>query len=266
MSQVTYGDTETVAGSASKSVSGSEPALPAPSRLNFTTSVQGSSGEGLEMQPMTTSETTEGVSGSPLPSVVPPRLSTLVPIQKVKKKDRQVQTIDIWFTDELEVHDLKNYSGNLSLLIQLAYGLNRTDIWQEFTRLRLVLLLRQSQVMAADGTISQDTVELNQRMVKSLLESSRVVAEVQVLVMDDTSALNGSSSYQACANAFIKSHTSTTAVVFMNLPLPPAEEETVTDDGAEVAYVHELCTLTEGLPPTVLAFAGHATTVIATEI
>ena len=172
----------------------------------------------------------------------------------VRKSNREVFYIDIWFTDELDASDLLSYSGNLSLMIQLAHGLNRTDIWQSCTKLRLVHLMNQSR----GDTISDDMMKVYRSRLEGLLEESRVIADLEVLIME----LDGNSSVESLTNAFIKKNTPKTAVIFMNLPFPP----TVGGEETDALYMERLSTLTDALPPTVLSLAGQNQTVITTAI
>lgn len=169
----------------------------------------------------------------------------------LKKSDREAFTIDIWFTDELDAEDLTSYSGGLSLMMQLAHGLNRTDIWQECTNIRIVHLLRDKQG-------DEQMLRYHHDRLQQYLLESRVKADFEVLVLDEV--LPGRSVSQT-TNEFMRAHTTKTAVLFLNLPLPPdANREEDTE------YVESLATLTDGLPPTILSLSGQNQTVIATAI
>ena len=171
----------------------------------------------------------------------------------VKKSQREQVYIDIWFTDELDANDLLSYSGGLSLMMQLAHGLNRTDIWQECSSIRIVHLLRKHQ----DDVVTEEMLQYHRDRLELLLIDSRVQAEFEVLVMN----LGPDDEHHQATNAFLRQHTSKSAILFLNLPIPPP-----TTAENDVEYVNDLTALTDGLPPTVLSLAGQRQTVIATEI
>lgn len=172
----------------------------------------------------------------------------------LKKSKRNVKYIDIWFTDDLDTDDLLTYSGNLSLMIQLAHGLNRTDIWQECSNLRIVHL-----VPVEPGLPSTHKMVAEKRnRLESILNECRVEAALEVFAMD----LLPNESIHAQKNAMMRQHTDNTAVLFINLPLPVKESNAVTDS----QYMFDIAALTHCLPPTVLSVSGKHQTVIATEI
>ena len=177
-------------------------------------------------------------------------------VSQVSKKSQQEQVyIDIWFTDELEADDLLSYSGGLSLMMQLAHGLNRTDIWQECSTIRIVHLLRKQM----DEHVSDEMLQYHREQLQLLLIDSRVKAESEVLVM----RLKEEEDVNHTTNTFLQQNTTQSAVIFLNLPVPPPEDQ---DTQADIKYVDGLTTLTNNLPPTILALAGQRLTVIATEI
>ena len=77
-------------------------------------------------------------------------------------------TIDIWTTD---YEDWDDPAGTLALQLQLAWGLNRTSVWQVCTRLRVV---------AAVSIPGSDLRAARVRLVK-LLAALRVEADVLVM-------------------------------------------------------------------------------------
>lgn len=171
----------------------------------------------------------------------------------VKKADREQLYIDIWFTDELDMDDLMSYSGGLSLMMQLAHGLNRTDIWQECTNIRIVHLLRKT----ANEVVTEEDLQYHRDQLQLLLIESRVKAECDVLVME----VSPEQDVYRSTNEFLRNNTTKSALLFLNLPIPP--EASPQND---VEYVNCIDALTDKLPPTVLALAGQRQTVIATEI
>merc|ERR1711920_9852 len=214
--------------------------------------------------------------------------------KRVAKNNGNEQYIDIWFTDEIDPEDLRSFSGSLSLMLQLAHGLNRTDIWQECTQIRLVQLLEQT----ATHPIQEDVKAYHRERLESLLSESRINAKVEIMVMTNDQQLrpcsiaNSMTQYQTNSevsdeqqlqrmkklNEFIREHTYDSAVLFLNLPRIHDERLSLeSHKGASrnsmkfecknaVHYVEEVSQLTEGLPPTVLAAAGRNQTVITTEI
>jgi hypothetical protein len=206
--------------------------------------------------------------------------------------------IDIWFTDDIDPEDLRTFSGSLSLMLQLAQGLNRTDIWQECTKIRLVQLLEQS----ASHPIEEDVKAYHRDRLDGLISESRINATVEMLTMTSEHQLRSCSIANSLRpasqiedredndvermtrlNSFIKGHTENSAVLFLNLPRVHHDSKKAADqdnvkavDGEEFRttrgskdakqYVEELSCLTEGLPPTVLTAAGRHQTLMTTEI
>jgi len=173
-------------------------------------------------------------------------------------------TIDLWSTDECDWGDP---CGALALQMQLAFGLHRTEIWEDHTKLRVI-----AACQSVPGQ-SQDQARRAYDTLKKLLIDIRVEAEVLVLpsvgaalfVEHRTHPLTET---EHCAelNAMVIEHSSDKAcVVFLPLPRPPSHS--MINHSVAADYIENLEILTQGLPPTILCAPGaNIAPIVTTEL
>lgn len=167
--------------------------------------------------------------------------------------------IDIWAAfDPRDADD-----GALSLQLQLAHVLHRTDIWSESTALRLVA-----------AVLDQSEMVETRRRLQSVLRRFRFQAELRVLpILGGRARPVAAELYPKhkageldlrrepdVLNELVRHNSEHSAVLFMPLPALPAREEEA------LRYHSRIDRLTRGLPPTVLVTPAKDQTVLTDAI
>jgi len=204
--------------------------------------------------------------------------SFLVSFYKQMLKDKKERmTIDIWGFDNMEpFKEWDDINGILSLQIQLAYGLFRTDIWSDM-KLRVLLVVSTDKLVSSEfptaERISQGfggSLDTAMERLKGLLNEIRVPADVEVVQMDGWSQNSPSDAngilkeeYVGAVNKIIRDYSSpdSSSVAFLPLPPPPAEKENVDD-----VYLQRMDALCKELPPTMLVRGGSDKGIMTTDL
>jgi len=200
----------------------------------------------------------------------------------MEEDEDRYTTIDLWSTDE---DDWSDPCGTLALEMQLAFGLHRTDIWEEHTRLRVIAACES--VTGAQG--SEEAKAKARRAYETLwklLRAIRVEAEIIVLPAVGAALFEAYSEegedgveirvqrncrtepltqLEHCAelNAMVLEHSAEKAcVVFLPLPRPPTHSRI--NKARSTEYLSNLRVLTQGLPPSILVAPGSNISPIVT--
>jgi len=212
-------------------------------------------------------------------------------------------TIDLWSTDESDWNDP---AGTLALEMQLAYGLHRTDIWEDHTKLRVIAAC-QSVTGAHGSEEARSTAKMAYQTLRKLLKAIRVEAEVIVLpavgaalfeehaIDDEDEDFNNQgvdsneevsaerprrltvkrcprteplTQLEHCAelNAMVLEHSSEKACVVF-LPLPrPPTHSRINPENAS-EYLENLRVLSNNLPPLIMCAPGsNISPIVTTEL
>ncbi|CAK9014169.1 Solute carrier family 12 member 9 (Cation-chloride cotransporter-interacting protein 1) [Durusdinium trenchii] len=183
----------------------------------------------------------------------------------------RLTTVDLWSTDEADWNDP---CGTLALEMQLAFGLHRTDIWEEHTKLRVIAACKS--VRGAQGSEeAHATARKAYETLKKLLRAIRVEAEVLVLPAvgaalfeDGRDESQPLTQMEHCAelNTMVMQHSTDKACVVF-LPLPRPHVHPMLSKEAAQEYLENLDVLTQGLPPTILVSPGaNISPIVTTEI
>lgn len=171
--------------------------------------------------------------------------------------------IDVWPVN-LFRPDTANYFDNTCLfMLQLACILTMVPGWKSKTRLRVFLCLNAQ---------TDDTLQ-KQRKLDAFLQQLRIKASVKIVTWDHLvqhlPVMSGNGNdrlvlmekfhpvpieFISAINQMIVTYSSTTAVTFLYLPIPPADRE------GEETYLNSLTKLSDNLPPTVFVHGLHPVT------
>lgn len=171
--------------------------------------------------------------------------------------------IDVWPVN-LFRPDTANFFDNTCLfMLQLACILTMVPGWKSKTRLRVFLCLNAQ----TDNTLQK------QQKLDAFLHQLRIEASVKIVTWDHLVShlpvMSGNSSdkltlmekfhavpteFISSINQLITSYSSTTALSFMYLPVPP------TDVRESETYLNSLRLLSDNLPPTVFVHGLHPVT------
>jgi len=203
----------------------------------------------------------------------------LVSFYKQMLKDKKERmTIDIWGFDNMETFkEWDDINGILSLQIQLAYGLFRTDIWNDM-KLRVLLVVSEGKLVSQEfptaermsGDLGGGSLDAAMERLKRLLNEIRVPASCEVVQMDgwsnnSPSEANGvwKEEYVGAVNKVIRDYSSTdsSSVAFLPLPPPPAAS-----DKADDLYLTRMSALCHELPPTMLVRGGSDKSIMTTDL
>jgi len=202
----------------------------------------------------------------------------LVSFYKQMLKDKKERmTIDIWGFDNMEsFKEWDDITGILSLQIQLAYGLFRTDIWSDM-KLRVLLVVSNDKLVSSEFPTAErlsqgfgGSLDSAMERLKYLLNEIRVPANVEVVQMDGWSQnspyeQNGvlKEDYAVAVNKIIRDYSSvdSSSVAFLPLPPPPAE-----GDKADDVYLQRMGALCNELPPTLLVRGGSDKSIMTTDL
>ena len=188
--------------------------------------------------------------------------------QQLNKKailsSKTTHYIDAWPVNFFQP-DRNNYYDNTSLfLLQLGCILNMVSTWRSKTTLRIFLPTEAGKTDEAK----------KEKKMRQLLKELRIPAEIRLIPWEHVvkhldeqtepvkeGATFGEYStpllpeeYQKGVNQLIKENSMNTAVTFFYLPRAPPQAD------MQRRYLHQLDTITEDLPPTVLVYAVHPVT------
>jgi len=198
--------------------------------------------------------------------------------KQMRKEKKERMTIDIWGFDNMETFsEWDDINGILSLQIQLAYGLFRTDIWSDM-KLRVLLVVSNGKLVSQEfptaermsGDLGGGSLDTAMDRLKGLLEEIRVPANCEVVQMDgwsnnSPSEANGvwKEEYVGAVNKVIRDYSSidSSSVAFLPLPPPPAA-----NDKADDLYLERMGALCHELPPTLLVRGGSDKSIMTTDL
>uniref|UniRef100_A0A914XSC4 SLC12A transporter C-terminal domain-containing protein n=1 Tax=Plectus sambesii TaxID=2011161 RepID=A0A914XSC4_9BILA len=159
--------------------------------------------------------------------------------------------VDVWPVDMLKPGETGwGWDNSCLFLLQLACILSMSSRWKTRTTLRVFLCVTSLQDM-----------HRRERQLKQMLDQLRIFAKSLVVPWDhvichlgtpeeaasaDRDAADLPEAYLKAMNEMIKKNSLETAIVFINMPIPPAEPEKYE------RYIANLEKLTDDLPPTLL--------------
>ncbi len=181
--------------------------------------------------------------------------------------EQEYMTIDAWgYHDSRDNTNAEwdNIRGNLSLSLQLAYGLKRQGVWKTHTKLRALVAVHVTDGNGANE--ANDKVSEARERLQTLLKIIRVSAEIVVFTISGAVQDGG---FESAFNATLVEQSRTTALIFV--PLPKIEQETFFDTthnikpSAVEKYMKRVDLLSTGLPPMFLVASANQKT-MSTEL
>ena len=188
--------------------------------------------------------------------------------------EKEYMTIDAWgycdTRDNVNDTEWDNIRGNLSLSLQLAYGLKRQGVWKTHTKLRALVAVH---VQGNNESVeSSDKVADAHARLRKLLKIIRVNAEIVVFTISGGSQDSGG--FESAFNLTLVEQSRTTALTFVPLPsidmglFPENSKSTGTQSGNTIdvrKYMKQVDLLTAGLPPVFLVASANQKT-MSTEL
>eukprot|EP00943_MAST-04B_sp_MAST-4B-sp1_P003479 g3479.t1 len=181
--------------------------------------------------------------------------------------EQEYMTIDAWgyydCRDNVNV-EWDNIRGNLSLSLQLAYGLKRQGVWKTHTKLRALVAVHVTDDSSA--TEANDKISEAHERLQTLLKIIRVSAEIVVFTISGSAQDGG---FESAFNATLVEQSRTTAIIFV--PLPKIDQEIFFDTthniktSAVEKYMKQVDLLSTGLPPMFLVASANQKT-MSTEL
>ncbi len=186
-----------------------------------------------------------------------------------KKRARRVSmtsdcmTIDVWSHASRSNGDWDNLRGNLSLSLQLAYGLQRQGVWKTHTKLRAIVAVEVDA--DTEGDMEDLAMDGVRERLTTLLKQIRVSAELTVFSTQPIDRivqtnLDTPSHGQRDFNDVIVEKSRTTALCFIPLPALPDNRDLRKPGGKASEFIKSLDDLTKDLPPTLLVGSAHQAT------
>ena len=157
--------------------------------------------------------------------------------RKQQGMEQEYMTIDAWSHCSAIDNDNNtwdNIRGNLSLSLQLAYGLKRQGVWKTHTKLRALVAV---QVNRSDheSQETKDKISETYARLQKLLKIIRVNAEIVVFTTE--TPISGEGGFEKAFNLTLLEQSQTTALAFV--PLPSINQKILTGNNA-VASIETL--------------------------
>ena len=181
--------------------------------------------------------------------------------------EQEYMTIDAWSHCSAIDNDNNtwdNIRGNLSLSLQLAYGLKRQGVWKTHTKLRALVAV---QVNRSDheSQETKDKISETYARLQKLLKIIRVNAEI-VVFTTETPISGEEGGFEKAFNLTLLEQSQTTALAFV--PLPSINQKILTGSNAVASietFMAKIDSLTVGLPPLFLVASANQKT-MSTEL
>lgn len=190
-------------------------------------------------------------------------------LASMDERDSQM-CVDVWLT----ASQPWSTQSDVALALQLAEVLHRTDVWQRYTRVRIMSI-----------AVEDADVQVEYERLRTVLQRYRFTGDVQVLsartarsgraVADAFKANPGDPTAllrdAAAVNEIIRAYTEYTVACFIALP-PLPSIASINAPNAEAAnaacgqFLATASTLVEGLPPTVLVRSAHTEDFVTDEL
>ena len=176
-------------------------------------------------------------------------------------------TIDAWSHCSAIDNDNNtwdNIRGNLSLSLQLAYGLKRQGVWKTHTKLRALVAVRVKR-SDRESQETKDKISETYARLQKLLKIIRVNANIVVFTLE-TPVGGEEGGFEKAFNSTLLEQSQTTALAFV--PLPSINQKILTGSNAVASietFMTKIDLLTLGLPPLFLVASANQKT-MSTEL